>query len=119
MNIEEARAYCLDCPVAEEGFPFDETTLVIRVMGKMFAVLDLEKPDTITLKCDPEYALELRERYPDEIQGAFHFNKKYWNQVRFDASLEDKLIRELIDHSYQEVLKKFTKKMRQEYELSL
>lgn len=119
MNLEEARAYCLARPVATEDFPFDETSLVIRVLGKMFALLHLEKPDTIALKCDPEYALELRERYPDAIQGAYHFNKKYWNQVRLDASVDDGLIRELIDHSYQEVLKKFTKKMRQEYELHL
>ena len=81
MNIEEARVFCLSRPVTTEDFPFDETTLVIRVMGKMFAVFDLKDPERIVLKCNPEYALELRERYPD-ISGAWHFNKKYWNDVR-------------------------------------
>lgn len=118
MDIEEARLYCLSFPVTTEDFPFGETTLVIRVMGKMFAVLDLERPDCITLKCDPDYALELREHYTD-VEGAWHFNKKYWNQVRFNASVDDVLLRELINHSYQEVIKKFTKKMKQEYELCI
>lgn len=118
MNIEEARIFCLNRPVTTEDFPFDETTLVIRVMGKMFAVLDLKDPERIVLKCDPGYALELREQYPD-ISGAWHFNKKYWNEVRFNASVDDSLIYDLIEHSYQEVLKKFTKKMRQEYELCI
>ncbi len=117
MNIEEARNYCLTRPAAREDFPFDETTLVLRVLDKMFAVLDLEKSGVIVLKCDPDYALELRDRYPDCIQGAFHFNKKHWNQVRMDGAVDDGLIRELIDHSYQQVINKFTKKMRQEYEL--
>ncbi len=119
MNIEEAREYCVSFPAVTEDFPFDEVSLVLKVMGKMFALLSLDNPHKIALKCDPEYALELRERYPDAIQGAYHFNKKYWNQVHFNGAADDALIRSLIEHSYQEVVKKFTKKMRQEYELCL
>lgn len=81
----------------------------------MFALIDLEGANTIMMKCDPEYALELRERY-NAIDGAFHFNKKYWNQILFDGDADDKLIEHLIDHSYEEVLKKFTKKLRAEYD---
>lgn len=118
MDIEKARLCCLSLPLATEDFPFDETTLVLRVMNKMFACLDLERPDRITLKCEPEYALELRERYTG-IEGAWHFNKKYWNSVSFDGSVPDELIESLIRHSYDEVVKKFTRKLKQEYELHL
>lgn len=115
MNIEEIRAYCLQKKAADECFPFDDTTLVFRVMGKMFAVIDLERPDKLTLKCDPDYALELREQYAG-IEGAWHFNKKYWNQVTLNGEIGDALIRKLIDHSYEEVKKKFTRKMILAYE---
>ena len=81
----------------------------------MFALIDLESANKICLKCDPEYALELREHYV-AIEGAYHFNKKYWNQVFLDGDVDDKLLKQLIDHSVEEVLKKFTKKMRTEYE---
>lgn len=115
MDIETAREYCLSKKASLECFPFDEYNLVMKVMGKMFAVINLDKPDMIDLKCDPEYALELRERY-SAVEGAWHFNKKYWNQVFFDRDADDKLIKHLIDHSYEEVLKKFTKKLRAEYD---
>jgi len=115
MDIESAREYCLQKKGVTEDFPFDETTLVIRVMNKMFVLMDLETPDKITMKCDPEYAIELRERYSG-IEGAYHFNKKYWNQVMFDGSVDDALIKQLIDHSYEEVIKKFTRKLRAEYD---
>ncbi len=115
MNIEDVREYCMSLKGATEGFPFDDTSLVFKVMGKMFALLDLESANYIALKCDPEYALELRERY-NAIQGAFHFNKKYWNSVLLDSDADDELIRHLIKHSYEEVIKKFTKKMRAEYD---
>lgn len=115
MDIESAREYCLQKKGVTEDFPFDETTLVIRVMNKMFVLMDLENPDKITMKCDPEYAIELRERYSG-IEGAYHFNKKYWNQVMFDGSVSDSLIKQLIDHSYEEVIKKFTRKLRAEYD---
>ena len=115
MDIEKAREYCLSKKASTESFPFDETSLVMKVMNKMFALIDLEEANYIALKCDPEYAIELRERY-NAIQGAFHFNKKYWNSVRFDGDADDQLICHLIDHSYEEVLKKFTKKLRVEYD---
>lgn len=115
MNIETAREYCLSKKGVMECFPFDEVSLVMKVMGKMFALIDLERACTITLKCDPEYAIELRERY-NAIEGAYHFNKKYWNSIRFESDADDLLIKQLIDHSYEEVIKKFTKKLRAEYD---
>lgn len=115
MDIETAREYCLSKKATTEDLPFGEDILVIRVMGKIFLCINLNTPDRITMKCAPEYALELRERY-NAIEGAWHFNKKYWNQVFLDNDADDKLIKHLIDHSYEEVLKKFTKKMRTEYE---
>lgn len=115
MDIEAAREYCLSKKATTEDTPFGEDVLVIRVMGKMFLCINLNTPDRITMKCDPEYALELRERY-NAIEGAWHFNKKYWNQVFLDGDADDRLIKHLMDHSYEEVIKKFTKKMRNEYE---
>ena len=109
MNVETIREYCLSKRGVTESFPFDDVSLVIKVMNKMFALIDLEEANHIALKCDPEKAIELRE-------GAYHFNKKYWNSVRFDSDVDDKLMKELIDHSYDEVIKKFTKKLRAEYD---
>ena len=115
MNIEAAREYCLTKKAATEGLPFGDDFLVLKVMGKMFAAIDLENANRIYLKCDPEYAIDLRERY-NAVERAWHFNKKYWNQVFFDRDADDALICHLIDHSYDEVLKKFTRKMRNEYD---
>ena len=115
MNVESVREYCLSKKATTEYFPFGDDSLVIRVMDKMFALISLESADKICLKCDPEYALELRDRY-NGVEGAYHFNKKYWNQVFFDRDVDDKLMKQLIDHSYDEVIKKFTKKMRAEYD---
>ena len=115
ITAETAREYCLSKKAVTECFPFDEYSLVMKVMDKMFALIDLESANKICLKCDPEYALELREHYV-AIEGAYHFNKKYWNQVFLDGDVDDKLLKQLIDHSMEEVLKKFTKKMRTEYE---
>lgn len=77
-------------------------------MGKMFLCINFNTPDRITMKCDPEYAIELRDHY-NGVEGAWHFNKKYWNQVFFDRDVDDKLIRQLIDHSYDEVIKNLPK----------
>lgn len=114
MDIETARAYCLTKKGCEESFPFDEDTLVFKVMDKMFAVLCLEKPDRIILKCDAGRAEELRARYA-AVEPAWHFNKKYWNQVFFYSDVNDELLCSLIDHSLDEVVKKFTRKMKEEY----
>ena len=77
--------------------------------------LNAHVSDTFELIENPEKAIELREHYSG-IEGAYHFNKKYWNSVRFDSDVDDKLMKELIDHSYDEVIKKFTKKLRAEYD---
>ncbi len=115
MDIEIAREYCLAKKGVEECFPFDDENLVFKVMGKMFALINLSGSNLIDLKCEPEYAIELREHHSG-IEGAFHFNKKYWNQVTLDGRVDEKLIKHLIDHSYEEVIKKFTKKLRAEYD---
>lgn len=115
MDIEKIREYCLQKKGVTESFPFDEVSLVMKVMGKMFALLDLESCNSISLKCEPGYAVELREQYA-AIEGAYHFNKKYWNQVALNSDAGSRLICELIDHSYNEVIKKFTRKLRAEYD---
>jgi len=98
------RAYCLKKPGTTEDTPFDEVTLVFRVMNKMYALLDTEGvPTTVNLKCDPERAIELRERY-DAVQPGYHQNKKHWNTVTLDASISDGEIRGMIDHSYELVV---------------
>jgi len=104
MNIEEIREYCLRNPDVTEGFPFNDTALVFKVAGKMFALLDLsEESRGITLKCDPELAIELREQYR-EVTPAWHFNKKHWNTVQLDGSIPDKEVFSWIDHSYNLVI---------------
>lgn len=112
MDIESVREYCLGKVAATEEFPFDDSTLVFKVMGKMFACMPLERPDMLILKCDADRAIELRERY-STIEAAWHFNKKYWNQHTISA-LDDRLMMELIDHSYDEVVKKFSRPKREE-----
>ena len=114
MDIETIREYCLNKKAVFECFPFDDVNLVFKVVDRMFALIDLEKPDRICLKCNPEYAIELRERY-NGIDGAYHFNKKYWNPVQVEEDVPDSLILKLIDHSYEEVIKKFTRKQKEAY----
>ena len=113
MNIETVRDYCLSLPLVTEDFPFDDQTLAFRIMDRIFACMDMERPEWVTMKCNPDRALELREEYV-EIEGAWHWNKKYWNQIHLNGSVPDELIRELIEHAYQEVWKKLPKKLRLE-----
>ena len=109
MNIEEFYTYCLAKKGVEETFPFDEKTLVFKVMGKMFALTGLDKEEfVVNLKCDPEYAIELREEYED-IWAGWHMSKKHWNTVRFEGGLSEELLAKLIDHSYDLVVKKLKK----------
>ena len=115
MDIETIRDYCIRQKGTTEEFPFDNVTLVFKVMGKMYACIGLDNPEWLSLKCKPEYALELREHHSG-IEGAYHFNKKYWNQVSLQGDIDDKLILLLIDHSYEEVIKKFTRKLKKEYD---
>jgi predicted DNA-binding protein (MmcQ/YjbR family) len=105
MNIEEFREYCLKKKDVTESFPFDESTLVFKVKGKMFALTDTEDVFSINLKCDPEKAIDLREHYPCVLPG-YHMNKKHWNTVIIDSTVDGKLLKEWIDHSYDLVLKK-------------
>jgi predicted DNA-binding protein (MmcQ/YjbR family) len=117
MHIEAVREYCLAKKGTTEEFPFDESTLVFKVMGKMYALVSLERtPLSINLKCDPERAIQLREEYPEEILSGYHMNKKHWNTVRLEESLDSHLIVEMIDHSYDLVVAKMTKKLRAELE---
>ena len=118
MNIEEVRDYCLSLPQVTEDFPFDETTLVFRIEQKIFAMVDLEDTQWFVLKCEPEYALELRERHP-EISGAWHMNKKYWNQLNLFGQLRDEQVKYLIRHSYNEVVKKLPRKVKEEKNIGL
>lgn len=104
MNAELIRNYCLKKPGSEETFPFDEETLVFKVMGKIYALLPLEKHGRINLKCDPTYAIELREKY-SEIEPGYHMSKKHWNTIDLNGGLTDKMILAFIDHSYDLVVK--------------
>lgn len=113
MNIEELRTYCLNLKGTSEGFPFDQKTLVFKVMGKMFALIDVDDFESINLKCDPEKAVSLREMHAGITPG-FHMNKSLWNTVSINEDVSDKLIYELIDHSYQQVVLKLTKKLQNE-----
>jgi predicted DNA-binding protein (MmcQ/YjbR family) len=115
MKIEELREYCINKPGVTEDFPFDETTLVFKVMGKMFALTDLEDELHINLKCDPEKAIDLREQYTN-IQPGYHMNKKHWNTIFIDGTIADVIIYEWIDHSYNLVVDKLTKKQKDELE---
>ena len=116
MNVESIRDYCLSLPAASEYFPFDETTLAFRVVDKIFAMIDLEDTQWFVLKCAPDYALELRDRHP-EITGAWHMNKKHWNQLDLEGLLPDELILKLIRHSYDLVVKKLPRKTREQWHL--
>ena len=101
MNIEEFRDYCLTKSGATEGTPFGEETLVFKVGGKIFAIASLDDvPARVNLKCDPERALDLRDRY-EEVQPGYHMNKKHWNTIELGGRLPDTELRALIDHSYE------------------
>ncbi len=115
MNIEELREYCLSLKSAVECLPFDEVTLVLKVLDKMFAVIPLDSLElSITLKCDPEKAIELREKYSC-VEPAFHFNKKYWNTIYPNRAMSDEEVQSWIRHSIDEVLKKLPKRVQNEY----
>jgi|AntRauTorckE5430_2_1112549.scaffolds.fasta_scaffold02253_5 predicted DNA-binding protein (MmcQ/YjbR family) len=119
MDIEELRDYCLSKPETTEDFPFDENTMVFKVEGKVFALTSLKKWEagdhSLNLKCDPEKAVEYREKYPDVVFPGYHTNKKHWNTVVVDNSqLSPKFIKDLINHSYELVVSKLPKSKREE-----
>ena len=108
MNIEQIREYCLNKKGAEESFPFDDVTLVIKVGGKMFILISLEGDLSINLKCRPDKALEIREQNPS-VQPGYHMNKRHWNTVYIDGSISDNLIYKWIDDSYNLIYDSLTK----------
>lgn len=112
MDILELREYCLSKPHTEESFPFGPEVLVFKVAGKMFALVNVDNEEpSVNLKCDPERAIELREHHP-EIEPGYHMSKKMWNTVSLQGVLKNDFIKELIDHSYEEVVKTLPKKIR-------
>ena len=113
MDVESFREFCLNKPGVSEGFPFDSKTLVFKVMGKMFALTNIDLFESVNLKCDPEYAVELRETFQG-VKPGFHMNKTHWNTVSSVSDVPDKLIQDLIDLSYDLVVKSLTKRLRDE-----
>ncbi len=113
MTLADFCAHCLSLPQAEETTPFGPDVLVYKVAGKMFALVSPENyPPSVNLKCDPERAIELRDRHED-IQPGYHMNKRHWNTLVLESRLPSKLVRELIDHSYQLVVAALPKKTRE------
>jgi predicted DNA-binding protein (MmcQ/YjbR family) len=116
LNIESFRSYCLAKKGVTEEFPFDQNTLVFKVMGKMFALTDLDNFESVNLKCDPERAVQLREEFPS-VQPGYHMNKKHWNTILMNEGVSDRLIKEWIDDSYSLVVGSLPKKLRLELDV--
>ena len=114
MNIQQLYEFCFIKKGVTEHFPFDEDTLVFKVGGKMFALTSLKDWENenagINLKCDPEKAIELRSEY-EAVNPGFHMSKTHWNTIHFNGDVPDKMICELINHSYDLILKSLTKKI--------
>ncbi|PIW69728.1 MAG: MmcQ-like protein [Ignavibacteriales bacterium CG12_big_fil_rev_8_21_14_0_65_30_8] len=113
MNIEMVRNYCLAKKGVTESLPFDEVSPVYKVMGKMFLILSIDLPHSMNVKCDPEIAIELRERY-DAVMPGYHMNKIHWNTVMLDGTIPDKLIYEWIDDSYNLIVSSLKKSLIEE-----
>jgi predicted DNA-binding protein (MmcQ/YjbR family) len=113
VNLEELRDYCLLKQGVTEGLPFGDDTLVYKVGGKMFLLAGIADGNRFNVKCDPELAIELREQYPEVIPG-YHMNKKMWNTVYMDGALTTKQLKEMVDHSYDLIVKSLPKKVQQE-----
>lgn len=116
MNIEDLRQFCLNLPGVTEHTPFDEVTLVYKVMGKMFALIPTDHELSITLKSDPEWSAELREQYT-AISGAYHMNKTLWNTIMMNGSVSNDLTCSMINHSYNLVVAKLTLKAKHQLQL--
>jgi predicted DNA-binding protein (MmcQ/YjbR family) len=109
MNLESFREYCLTKPDVTEGMPFGETVVVFKVGGKMFALAALDEiPTTVNLKCDPDRALELRDRY-EQVRAGYHMNKKHWNTVELGTGVPDIELRKMIHHPYRLVAESLPK----------
>jgi predicted DNA-binding protein (MmcQ/YjbR family) len=113
LNIEELRDHCLEKPGVTEGLPFGGDTLVFKVGSKMFLLTGLAQGDRFNVKCDPELAIELRERYT-EVQPGYHMNKAMWNTVFITGTLTPKQLLDMVDHSYNLILKSLPKKTQAE-----
>jgi predicted DNA-binding protein (MmcQ/YjbR family) len=113
MFLDDVRTHCIQKAGVTEGFPFDQNTLVFKVFGKMFALMDVDVFDSLNLKCDPERAIELRETFQG-IQPGYHMSKKHWNTVLLNNDVSNQLLVELIDHSYELVYASLPKKVRNE-----
>jgi predicted DNA-binding protein (MmcQ/YjbR family) len=109
MDLAEFREYCLSKPGSREEIPFGPDVLVFKVGGKMFALAALDElPTTVNLKCDPDLALDLRDRY-EQVRPGYHMNKKHWNTVEIEAGIPDVELRKMIDHSYELVIERLPK----------
>lgn len=121
MEWETVRQYCLSKPQTQEDYPFDAETLVIKVGGKMFALLGSPPKEnaagSVNLKCDPEWALMLRDTY-QAVTAGYHMNKRHWNTVILDGSIPDEEVVEMIDHSYDLVVRGLPKRTRQDLGLA-
>ena len=116
MDLGSFREYCLSKPGATEDTPFGEDVLVFKVGGKMFALAPLDEvPAAANLKCDPDLALELRDRY-EQVRPGYHMNKKHWNTVEIESGIPDAEVREMIDHSYELVTQSLSKAERKKLE---
>lgn len=113
MNIEEFRDYCIAKAGVTEESPFGPDTLVYKVMGKMFALTSIDEFDFINVKCDPDYAIELREQY-EGVKPGYHMNKQLWNSVYIGSDVSDQQIYQWIDDSYELIVSSLTKKLKTE-----
>jgi predicted DNA-binding protein (MmcQ/YjbR family) len=114
IDIEYFREYCLTKRGVEEGTPFGEDILVFKAGGKIFLLCSINEFNFVNMKCEPEYAIELRERYYGVTPG-YHMSKKHWNSVSTDGSVPTELFYQLIDHSYEMILKSLPKKLREQF----
>ncbi len=114
MYLDEFREYCLSKKGTSEGTPFGPETLVFKVMNKMFAVTSIDTYEFVNLKCDPEYAAELREREAG-IKPGWHMNKAHWNSVMTSGTVSENLFKELVDHSYDLIVQSLPKKVKEEF----
>ena len=114
MDIETFRNYCLQKKGTEECFPFDEVTLVFKVMGKMYALAGLDNiPPSVNLKANPDKCIEWREEYPGLVIPGYHMNKTHWNTIYMEDGLDDRFIQYCIDHSYQMIVDSLPKKQKE------
>src|SRR5260370_12573470 len=116
MDLERFREYCLSKVAATESMPFGEGVLVFKVADRIFALAALDEiPATVNLKCDPDLALALRDRY-EQVQPGYHMNKKHWNTVEIDSGVPEAELRKMIEHSYDLVVRSFPKAHRHQFQ---